>query len=242
MEGRAKEQLERHLREAHALEESVLRMLNSLAKTAPPAVRRLAAEHEQTTREHVERLRRRLEQYGSAPSRTRQLARTVMARAKSVLELARREREARQVRDAFVSEQTEVAAYELLERVATRAGDEETATLARRNRAEDEAMAQRIAAHWDEVAERSLASGDDDDASSEVVERVGDRAKQAARTASSLARNPIVLGASSLVAGLVLRRRARRREEGGDEDGSPAAREETAGHADSETPAETVAH
>jgi ferritin-like metal-binding protein YciE len=50
----------------------------------------------------------------------------------------------------------EIASYELLERVAKRAGDEETAAVARENRADEEAMAQRIAEHWDLFAEQSL--------------------------------------------------------------------------------------
>jgi ferritin-like metal-binding protein YciE len=43
----------------------------------------------------------------------------------------------------------EIAAYEMLERLTERAGDGETAEVARRNRADEEAMAQTIAANWD---------------------------------------------------------------------------------------------
>ncbi len=50
----------------------------------------------------------------------------------------------------------EIAAYQLLERVAMRAGDERTAEVARTNRAEEEDMARFIEMHWDDVAMQSL--------------------------------------------------------------------------------------
>jgi ferritin-like metal-binding protein YciE len=50
----------------------------------------------------------------------------------------------------------EIAAYQLLERIATRAGDAETAEVARRNRGEEEEMARKLDARWDRFAELSL--------------------------------------------------------------------------------------
>jgi ferritin-like metal-binding protein YciE len=60
-------------------------------------------------------------------------------------------------RIGFVTEHMEIAAYEVLERIAVRAGDQDTADAARRNRAEEQAMADRIAASWDSVVDLMLA-------------------------------------------------------------------------------------
>jgi ferritin-like metal-binding protein YciE len=58
---------------------------------------------------------------------------------------------------AYAFEHLEVAAYELLARVAERAGDAETVAVARRIADEERAAAERIAATWDAAVDATLA-------------------------------------------------------------------------------------
>nr|MBA3364559.1 DUF892 family protein [Actinomycetota bacterium] len=195
-------QLIKHIDEGVAMEQNVLRMLDSMIRTTQDAeISRALEQHKHTTRKHIERLEQRLKMHGSSPSRTRQAGAIVSARMKSVADVGRRDKARRNARDGFVSEQLEIASYELLERTARNAGDDETADVARQNRAEDEAMAKRLADNWDKFAALSLqGNGGRDGGSSGLRRRV-------AGAASKARRNPFVLGAGTIAAGLLLGRR-----------------------------------
>jgi ferritin-like metal-binding protein YciE len=75
---------------------------------------------------------------------------------KGVVDAARGEKAGRNARDGYATEHMEIASYELLERVARRAGDEETAEAAAQNRKDEQRMAKLIEDNWDRFAELSL--------------------------------------------------------------------------------------
>jgi ferritin-like metal-binding protein YciE len=68
----------------------------------------------------------------------------------------RGEKAGRNARDGFATEHMEIASYELLRRIAQKAGDEETANAATEIIAEEKKMADLIAQNWDRFAELSL--------------------------------------------------------------------------------------
>lgn len=139
-----------YVEDARAMESSVLRMLDSMiSTTADEQIRRAIERHRKQTEEQEQRLRRRLEALGGRPSARKEAQTLTSTLIKSVGDQVRGDKAGKNARDAFVTEHMEIAAYELLERLALLAGDAETALVARRNKSEEEAMARKIASSWD---------------------------------------------------------------------------------------------
>jgi ferritin-like metal-binding protein YciE len=152
-----KDQLVKHIDEALAMEQNVLRMLDGMiASTDDEEIRSELRHHKIETEQHAERLEKRLAAYEASPSTMREAAGIMNALMKGVLDMVREEKAGRNARDGYATEHLEIASYQLLERVAERAGDEETAEVARRNRADEEKMAKKIDANWDRFADLSL--------------------------------------------------------------------------------------
>jgi ferritin-like metal-binding protein YciE len=150
-------QLVNHIDEAHALEQTVLRMLDGLIRSAedPEIIDRLE-HHKLETQQHESLMRGRLEAHGATPSMVRQAAGMLEALLKMPFDLVRGESTGRSARDAYTTEHLEIASYELLRRVAERAGDEETARACLDILEQERAMAQYIEENWDRFAEQSL--------------------------------------------------------------------------------------
>ena len=152
-----KQQLVKHLDEAVAMEQNVLRMLDGMISTTDDAeIKEKLREHKAETETHLDRMEQRLEAQGASPSVVREAGGVVGALMKGVVDMARGEKAGRNARDGYATEHLEIAAYQLLERIAALAGDEETAEAARLNRRDEEKMAKVIDANWDRFAELSL--------------------------------------------------------------------------------------
>ena len=150
-------QLVKHIDEALAMEQNVLRMLDSMAGTTEDGrfkedIRR----HKLETEGQIDRLQARLDAHGASPSTVREATGIAQALMKGVMDVVRSEKTARNARDGYATEHLEIASYNLLEQVAMRAGDEETAAVARQNRAEEEAMAARFDENWERFADLAL--------------------------------------------------------------------------------------
>jgi ferritin-like metal-binding protein YciE len=154
------DELIKHIDEAHAMEQNVLRMLEGMISTTddPDIVRELE-HHKVETEGHAERMKARLEAHGASPSMVRQAGGILGALAKMPLDLVRGEKAGRNARDGYATEHMEIAGYELLKRIAQRAGDQETAAACDEIIAQERAFADVIASNWDRFAELSLREG-----------------------------------------------------------------------------------
>ncbi len=155
--GQLQEQLIKHIDEAHALEQNVLRMLDGMISTTDdPEILDALEYHKVQTQKHADRMAERLEAHEATPSAVKQIGGVLGALAKMPLDFVRGEKAGRNARDAYATEHLEIASYELLRRIAEKAGDEQTALAAQEIIAEEQAMAKLIEANWDTFAELSL--------------------------------------------------------------------------------------
>jgi ferritin-like metal-binding protein YciE len=152
-----KDQVIKHIDEALAMEKNVLRMLDGMiATTEDEEIKSELREHKLETERHADRLEGRLRAYDESPSTVREAGGVMGALMKSVVDMVRQEKAGRNARDGYATEHLEIASYQLLERVARQAGDEETAEVARQNRKDEEQMAKKIESNWDKFAELAL--------------------------------------------------------------------------------------
>ncbi len=155
---RLHEKLVDYIQDAHAMEQNVLKMLDSMIETTDDAATLSLLRHHHTeTEQHESRLARRLDAIGEGTSGRKQAQTMIGGALKSVVDSVRGDKPGKNARDGYITEHAEIAAYELLERLAIRAGDPETAEIARQNRADEQAMAAQIAASWDHVLDLTLA-------------------------------------------------------------------------------------
>jgi ferritin-like metal-binding protein YciE len=150
-----------YIEDAHALEQNVSTMLDSMISTTDdPEIEEMLKHHKEETERQEARLRERLDALGAGTSTRKQAQTVAAALVKGAADVVRGDQAGKNARDAYTTEHMEIAAYQLLERLAQKAGDTETAEVARQNRAEEEAMAQKIDANWDRFLDLTLAEND----------------------------------------------------------------------------------
>jgi ferritin-like metal-binding protein YciE len=143
------DQLNTYLADVHALEGQSQKLLEKGKEMdLPEGLRAALAEHLEETEGHLRRIENRLDERGSTTSGLKDAALRLGALNWGVFFAAQPDTPAKLAGFAYAVENLEVAAYELLLRVARRAADTETVALADSILGEEKSAAQAIADQW----------------------------------------------------------------------------------------------
>jgi ferritin-like metal-binding protein YciE len=189
------EQLTKYLTDAHAIEEQALQQL----KTAPgmagePELARILQEHRGETEEHGRLIRERLDSRGAEPS----LLKSVLARAGAygflIFARVQPDTPGKLTAHAYSYEHLEIAAYELLARVARRADDDATLQTALRICEDERAMAGRLAGLFDRVVDASMRDVGADDVAQQLRKYLADAHAMEEQAIQLLEKGPRLAG------------------------------------------------
>jgi UDP-glucose 4-epimerase len=164
------EQIVKYLADVHSIELQALTQLRAAPKIAGD--KRLGGVFERhlvETEDQERRVRERLEALGGEPSKLKDAAGVAGGWGMVVFAASQPDTPGKLAMHAFSYEHMELAAYELLKRLAERAGDEETARLAADIAKEEGRMAQRLEQSFDTAVEASLAALDPDQLDSTLL-------------------------------------------------------------------------
>jgi ferritin-like metal-binding protein YciE len=143
------DQLNTYLADVHALEGQSQKLLeNAKEMELPAGLSTAIAAHLGETEGHLERIERRLDDRGATPSALKDAALRLGALNWGFFFGAQPDTPAKLSGFAYAVENLEVAAYELLLRVARRAGDGDTVALAESILDEEKAAAKAVADQW----------------------------------------------------------------------------------------------
>jgi ferritin-like metal-binding protein YciE len=158
------EQLLKYLADAHSIEEQALQQLRGAPDAAgDPELAEIFRRHLAETEGHEHAIRERLEAHGERSSTLKDLLMRVGGVGFLLFARAQPDTPGKLVAHAYSYEHLELASYELLIRVAERAGDRETVETAQQIRDEERTMAERLAACFDIAVRASLAEKAPDD-------------------------------------------------------------------------------
>lgn len=146
-----------YLQDAHAIETQAVQFLKVAPRFAgaEPLADALG-DHAAETEEHRRLVQERLAAHEARPSRLQDTALRVGGLNVAGFFAAQPDAPAKLAGFAYAFEHLEIAAYELLGRVADRAADAETVGVARRIAAQERAAAERIAGTWDAAMDAAL--------------------------------------------------------------------------------------
>lgn len=195
------QQLAIYLTDAHAIELQALVQVRRARKVAgDPEIAAAFAEHVRETERHEHYVADRLTALSWAPVAHKDLAAKVSGVGMALFARLQPDTPGKLVAHAYSYERMEMALYDLLERLAGRADDPDTAMTARMIGEEERAMADRLADLFDRAVEASLGGLDPDDLGKQLGRYLADAHAIEQQATQLLKKAPQLAGAKDLAA------------------------------------------
>src|SRR5215217_5086628 len=187
------EQVTKYLTDIHSIEEQALAQMRLAPRVARDSeLRRIFREHLGETEEHERLVREQLDRRGAKPSQVKDVAGRVGGWGMILFARMNPDTPGKLAMHAFSYEHMELAAYELLRRIAERAGDEPVREMAATIGAQERAMADRLAGCWDRAVDASLRAKGAGDLAEEVVKYLRDAHALEAQALQLLEAGPLI--------------------------------------------------
>src|SRR5690242_11470773 len=192
------EQVVKYLGDVHSIEKQALPQVKAAPKIAGDPVLADAFErHIGETEEQIRRVDERLEELGSSPNKIKDLAGSLSGPAFVLFAKSQPDTPGKLNSHAYSYEHMELAAYELLSRVARRGQDDETAAVAQSIAGQERDMANRLE-DWDRVVDASLQAVGRDDLDEQLNKYLADAHAIEAQALQMLAVAPKIAGDEQL--------------------------------------------
>jgi ferritin-like metal-binding protein YciE len=193
------DQITKYLTDAHSIEEQALVQMEQAPRMAgDPDLARIFKEHLAETREHEQAVRGELTRRGAEPSTVKDVAGKLGGWGMVLFARLNPDTPGKLAAHGYSYEHMELAAYELLKRMAQRAGDGDVVALCERIGGQERAMADRVAERWDRAVDASLRDKGADDLDKEVVKYLRDAHAIEGQAIALLETGPKIAGFDAL--------------------------------------------
>jgi ferritin-like metal-binding protein YciE len=189
-----REQLVKYLTDAHSIETQALAQLRTAPDlTQDPELARIFEEHLLETEGHERTVRELLESYDASPSTLKESVMAIGGKGFVLFARSQPDTSGKLMAHAHSYEALEEASYELLIRVAERAGDQRVVDAAESIRDDERRMEERIATNFDRSVEESLRDVPRDDLDEQLTSYLADAHAIEAQAIELLERAPEIV-------------------------------------------------
>ncbi len=197
------EQIVKYLTDAHSIEEQALVQMKAAPGLAgDPQMAEIFERHRVETEEHERLIEEQLSAHGGEPSKLKDLAGKATGHGFGMFAAGNPDTPGKLIVHAYSYEHMEAAAYDMLARIAERAGDQPLVEAARRIEAQEREMAQRVASCFDQAVGLSLRDVRSDDIQEQLGKYLADAHALEGQSLQLLDKGSDLIGCEQLAAAM----------------------------------------